>query len=86
MFRGREEELETRKPAYLPGGHLGKMGARFVRAIRVPFFIPQKSLTKGYKIPRQIHILVSERVAKSRKSKVALSKGHDFQKFRLKFG
>jgi len=58
------------------GGYLGKIGAGYVRAIRVPFFDPQKSL-KGV----QIQKLVSERVPKSRKSKISLSKGHDFQKF-----
>jgi len=63
------------------GGYLGKRAAGYVRAIRVPFFILQKSL-KGV----QIHDLVSERVPKSQKSKVSLSKGHDFQKFRPKFG
>ena len=56
------------------------MGTEYVRAIRVPFFIPQKSL-KGV----QIHKLISERVPKLRKSKVFLSKAHDFQKFRPKF-
>ena len=34
----------------------------------------------------QIHKLESERVIKSRNSKISLSKGHDFQKFRQEFG
>ena len=43
---------------------------------RVTFFIPQKS-HKGV----QIHKLVSERVPKSRETKISLSQSHNFQKF-----
>ena len=57
------------------GGHLDKTGDGYVRAIRVLFFIPQKSL-KGF----EIHKLVSERVPKSRKSKIVLLKGSQFSK------
>ena len=70
-----------------PGVHLGKTGEwyvrarKLVRAIRVHFFITQKSL-KGV----QINKLASEWVRKSGKSKISLSKGHDFQKFRQEFG
>ena len=63
------------------GGYLGKTGDGYVRAIRVPFFIPQKSL-KGL----EIHKWVSERVPKSRKSKISFSKGHNFRKFWPKLG
>ena len=66
---------------FLKFSNLGKMGTGYVRAVRVPFFMPQKSL-KGV----QIHKLVSETVPKLQKSKVSLSKGHDFQKFWPKFG
>ena len=57
------------------------MGAVYVRVKRVPLFLPQKSLKRV-----QIRKLVSERVPKSRKSKIPLSKGPDFQKFRPNFG
>ena len=56
------------------------MGIEYVRVIGVPFSY-LKSLSKGV----QIHN-ISERVQKVRKSKVSLSKGHDFQKFHPKFG
>ena len=59
---------------YTPGGeYLHKTGDGYVRAIKVPFFIPQKSL-KGV----QNHKLVSERGPKSISS---LSKGLDNESY-----
>ena len=46
------------------GGHLGKMGTGYGRAIRVPFFLPWKSL-KGL----QIYSLVSEIGSKNHENK-----------------
>ena len=55
-----------------PGGHfIGKTGDGYIRAITVPFFIPQKSL-KGL----QIHRLVPQRVLKSLKSRISLKGSH----------
>ena len=62
-------------------GALRQNGYRVYASHKGTFFIPQKSL-KGL----QIHNLVSDRIPKLRKSKVAFSKGNDFQKFWLKFG